>query len=1820
MQRYEAILIASLVISVMGGVALAQADAAAAFEQGKAAYAGGQITQARDLFQKASQTDVRNPEVFLWLGKAEYQLGAIEQAIEAWTRTLKLAPDEPYAKKMLDTLRGQLVDVDAKISLVEVMLKERLYADAKRECSRLLEDKTMTDTQRVKVMTLHAEVLLELSSFDSAQTIVYELLGRYPKLTDPAKTTLLLGQAKMRTGRPEEGLLLLKKVADDYRGTLPGATALYELVIFELDQGLAPTRAERLAEWIAANPEHPLTETALARLVEACLALARQRGVPPVAAELSKWDEAALQAAAQLFKRTVKADEALKVTHQIVGHLDKLYSKNRAFAAAISGCETLLKVELPQTSRSHALRALARYKAEMTLQQLDIDAKAGRLSAGPLPEGLADVLAIYQTINEEFPANPAWSEQANLAEQVRNLASIVPWAAKVTTPKPPHSWAVQIALPVVQADAHPSWVSQAVKTITAVVDECAKIEAERPSARGMALAINSQLLEVLKPTNSAWTQTLLRRVDLLNAQAVAVFNDNVQAGRAEENAKLSDSQKQLLTTLTTLVVHQAGQAESALNKLNMHLQPWLQHRHYGVAEQAYMQLAAALPQAQQRQAKLTVARLWIQQVLDEHNRLAAAGLTVPKGLDPVLTKALQQCYTLQAGLEQNDPFLAEARQVWGSIVGHYKALEYFDTAEHAIKVKPDEANPAAEDWAQLQLANLKFELAQRELQLLLNEYDATEKITLTPAFQAAIAEYTKFIAERPSSDLRSQATEAVFQIAGLFHRHKAYDVAVKVYEDFVAFAAKVDVLSQGAPGRSSPVERAAFAGAQAQDAKARQALSKQLKDRKDPTVPPARISDEFTAAIEAYKKFITDYPGSVLLGQAIEKIMGIALEYAKADAWDVADGIYGGLLGEGLVIRHVERIEFCRGLCQLGKAMPDHAKELLSTLTLQVAPRAGPYVDEEGHIVAMTGAVSGPLVIDRFGSYSDISAAAKPAEPLTPATSAGVPAQAQPPAIRNGISGYRGDAGGGAFSLDMPADALKLNDSRVLAAIRQQEASRASQIAMLRERLNYRPVQQVQAERQVAMVQTEQQAAMVQAPVLSEAEVARQDKALSVAYEIFQEIRNKYPETATAEQARGEIKVMIDHWRTINQWQRSAAMAERFLTDNPTDSELPQLRLGIARDYLAWAAQPVEDKPSKQLMLAEVARRFDKARAELTNVVTSFAKERAIVQEAQWDIANSFLTQARVVDAFSATLARGQYVRAAQELQRVADEYADHPKIETIPQMMWDISNELANRQYYEEAITVWSDLDIRFPTHPLAEQAALRIAQTYKDNLEQPLRAAEAFQEVNVARGGNDAGIQNEIYQIGVQLKNKKRWVEALHVLEMFVQSFPRHPQAGQALTTVGQIHQTNEAWQDAIAAYRRVIAEFPSGNWVKDAKWAIAECTINLSQWREAMDGYEAYVRDYPGDAQEAEAKRRVGVLKDLVRYQTLVDEEGQRKAFDAQYQIATIVLNQLSNRVKAIIEYRKVASKWSESHLADDALYAVGTTYLAMGEMDKAREAARAVGKQYPDSPLADDALYMVGKSYEDEADKFAAATRQTTYELAEEFAQRRAYVQVQEARGRQTMVQKDRIASLKQAGLGKKAELAEAKAAAENVWFNVANVELAAGGAVQVVEALTAVQLANRQDKINAALRRAVGAYDDASKVPAGDKAGDALLRMATIYDERLKDPNAALATWLEIVRQFSGTAVAEDASWRIAQHYEREAKYAEAIEAYKAFLRNYRRSPRAGDAQFAIAENYEHLGQWVNAMDAYTNYINNFPQGPMLTKAGEQINWIKAYRL
>jgi len=1773
-------------------------------------------------------------------------------AVEIATTVAKDSPDEKAKEMALATIDGVIGALFAIANGERTTAPDTKLHAADVTASGLIQQRyALSDADQAKALTekvlKHAESRHAASGAETAVALVDRLLaGALP----PGSRRAVLGASvQYRTAAALKTLADAAKVGKLPAGAIPASlasvVATCEAINKEFPAAPAWAELSALAESIAklaallpappeaktlpapyswaveiamtvakGSPDKTVATSALTTIdgvIAALFAIAEAQQIVTAEAKLHAADVTALALVRRLVPLRSPA-EAKKLTDRVLSHLQTHYAAKGAYDAAAGAAEQLLAMKLPPRSARAATRALVGYKTEAVVGGLAERAPVRGLPV-PMPPELTALLTRYDRLNASpVPADRLWPQTAALAERIRGLASLLPAPVRPSGAVGPNEWAVAIALRGVGPDTDAKAAAAAVKTITAVSDAYAKQKA--PEGLRLAAAAVAPLVQALTGGKSPHRSAVLwKYADILARQAAWAFGENLRRGRAGQNAKLSDDQGRLLTVLADILARDPKQTEPIRKTLDSHLQLWIGHEHYAAAEAAYDRLIPALPAAAQRVWKLSLVKLWIQQVSRRHNRLLTAGLVVPRKLDPIHLKSLQRCYALQAGLEVGDPFGARVRALANDIIVQYEALEYFDVAAEAIGAKPEGvAAPVADAHAQLRLADLHRGEAERELAARLKRYGEAKKIALTDAYKAAIGEYTKFITDRPDSPLVSQAEGRILGIARVFAGHGAYDVAAGVYRDFADFAAKVEVLAHAAPGAASAVEGARFRAADALYAKAQRALAKQMAEPKAKASPPGTISPEFAAAVAAYVEFIKTHPDSALMGTAIGNVMAVAMEYAKVNAWDVAEGVYAGLLDQKLPLHRPERLRFAQGLCRLGKVMPDHARRVLSALGTGATGREGKGDGKRVGWKRGSGTEEGISAADPApteGDRRDAGAADK--EPrLSTGSATGTPA---PPGstlkVKAGPAGRPRRPG---TDPDIVA-----GDALAMAAIRRESQRQAIRIASLYD-TTFKFTRAVPVKGLATQPTTmPAKGRPIPVPVLSEAEIARQAKALAGAYAIFSALRTDAADTPAADQARGEIMLMISHWRTLTRWERAAKLVRQYLADNPTDGEMPSLRLAAARDYLAWATHPIPTDSSTQERLAEVARRFAKAREALAALAKDLPDEKAIIHQGQWDIANSFLTQARAVDAFSPTLARGQYIRGARELRKIAEAYHDHPNIASVPKMLWDVAEQLAGRGYYDEAIIVWNDLYIHYPNYT---QAPRRIAQTYQSNLKRPLLAAEAYLELNFTLGGRDVGVQNAILQIGTALKGEKRWVEALHVLEVFVDSFPRHASAGQALTMVGQIHQANEAWEDAIAAYGRVIMEFPAGTWIREARWAITDCTINLSRWREAMAACATYLRSYPKDPRTAEATRRIGILKDLTLFQTLVDEKGQRKAFDAQYQIAEMVLTKLGNRVKTIIEYRKVTANWPESHWADDAMFKVGTTYLQLGEIDKARTALLAVAQQYPTSPLADDALYRVGLSYQQEADQYATVTRSATLAKNKELAQKTAYGRYAGARRRQEDVNDMRIAQLKAAGEKQSAELEMARGAFQSGQYNFANVAGFAEQAQQEVVVLTANQLADRQDKINAALRKAVGIYQRAAMVPAADKAADSLLKMAGIYADRLKDPDEAMKTYKEIVRQFAGTAVAEDASWQLASYYEKQRNYAEAIKAYDAFLRNYRPSPKAPAAQFAIAENYEHLGEWVKAMDSYTNYINNYPSGPMVQKATQRREWIKTYRL
>ena len=97
----------------------------------------------------------------------------------------------------------------------------------------------------------------------------------------------------------------------------------------------------------------------------------------------------------------------------------------------------------------------------------------------------------------------------------------------------------------------------------------------------------------------------------------------------------------------------------------------------------------------------------------------------------------------------------------------------------------------------------------------------------------------------------------------------------------------------------------------------------------------------------------------------------------------------------------------------------------------------------------------------------------------------------------------------------LPQTEQARQDAQQLAMIQQQQSALAARVAQMNEDMRY----------VVATSRYPSAADARAAAPLAAAELARLEKAIDAAYEIFQEVRTNYADTPTAEQARGEILV-----------------------------------------------------------------------------------------------------------------------------------------------------------------------------------------------------------------------------------------------------------------------------------------------------------------------------------------------------------------------------------------------------------------------------------------------------------------------------------------------------------------------------------------------------------------------------------------------------------------------------------------------------------------------------------------------------------------------
>jgi tetratricopeptide (TPR) repeat protein len=467
-------------------VIYAQVEAQKTFQDAKTAYQAGNFAEARNLAEKAAITDPKNPEVFLLLGQAQYQIGQVDDAVAAWKQTLALAPKEAFAKRMLEVLQAQRVGVDVRITFVETLLAEKLFDPAAQEIKKLLTDKAISETQRAKLLILQAESTIGLGNPLEAEKLLREVMVLYPSQADLVQTSLLLGRAKLSVGGQSagEGLILLKKIVSEHPDSPEATAARYELMVFDLKSDATPAKAEALAKWIGENPKHAQASDARRVLVESYINLSKQGPKPAADSALNDWDRKALAAAVEFYQSNPQAESAKQLTENVLlGHLFGHYFNNQAYAADLEGLNILLNAQLPREKRLDVLRAIASCCTNLSLKKVGEMARKGELPAGPailfqrgqspaFPEFLAQTVSAMEKIEKEYPAETSGRDlRIRLATELRALGQIMPWPDEAVSIRGTDYWALLIVSPVVKSNAEPGAVKQGVDIVQGIINE-----------------------------------------------------------------------------------------------------------------------------------------------------------------------------------------------------------------------------------------------------------------------------------------------------------------------------------------------------------------------------------------------------------------------------------------------------------------------------------------------------------------------------------------------------------------------------------------------------------------------------------------------------------------------------------------------------------------------------------------------------------------------------------------------------------------------------------------------------------------------------------------------------------------------------------------------------------------------------------------------------------------------------------------------------------------------------------------------------------------------------------------------------------------------------------------------------------------------------------------------------------------------------------------------------------------------------------------------------------------------------------------------------
>ncbi|MGV8839413.1 MAG: outer membrane protein assembly factor BamD [Bauldia sp.] len=213
------------------------------------------------------------------------------------------------------------------------------------------------------------------------------------------------------------------------------------------------------------------------------------------------------------------------------------------------------------------------------------------------------------------------------------------------------------------------------------------------------------------------------------------------------------------------------------------------------------------------------------------------------------------------------------------------------------------------------------------------------------------------------------------------------------------------------------------------------------------------------------------------------------------------------------------------------------------------------------------------------------------------------------------------------------------------------------------------------------------------------------------------------------------------------------------------------------------------------------------------------------------------------------------------------------------------------------------------------------------------------------------------DLFTQGMTAYEAQRYGDAIDAFGELDRRYPYSEQGRRGLVLMADSQYNLSRWDDAIASAERYMLLYPSGADADFALFLIGEAhlrqvpdvTRDQDAARRGLEADMELVERFPNSPYAEQAQLNIVAVKDQLA--------GQEMLVGRYYQ-------ERRDYVAAVNRFRNVVEHYGDTRHAEEALFRLTETYLAMGLVNEAQTAAAVLGHNYPSSVWYQRAYDLLG----------------------------------------------------------------------------------------------------------------------------------------------------------------------------------------------------------------------------------------------------------------